>query len=319
MRKIDVIITDTHFGVKNNSKKWLTRQLAGLDEIKQYILSIRNDFDEINLVHCGDVFDSRSAINTYVLKFARDKIKELARCVDHCYILAGNHDYYSPDGTHMDINSIELLLDGENIECITKEYLKVGDTCFVPWYEFDRVDEIIELEHPKVIYTHTDLFNYTNKNNVLIISGHIHTPVQYNRSINICSTFALNFADVNQERGFYTLCDNYLEFHPLNEIIKFHSIYSSSESFFEPKEIREFDYLRIYITKEHRLEDRYTEVIRSYQEKCFNVEVVVYSPQNSLNESYLPSVLNIDDIIIELIPDYLKEKFNELKCTTLKS
>ena len=60
------MITDTHFGVRSNSREWM-------DIIDDYF---KNTFIPLLkkeskpgdvLVHCGDVFDSRQSINLYVL------------------------------------------------------------------------------------------------------------------------------------------------------------------------------------------------------------------------------------------------------------
>ena len=63
---IDVIFTDTHFGWKNNSMTWLNSQLDFI--YKQFIPKLKelSKINDVRVIHCGDVFDSRSTISTYV-------------------------------------------------------------------------------------------------------------------------------------------------------------------------------------------------------------------------------------------------------------
>ena len=70
MLKIDAkriwLISDTHLGVRTNSREWM-------DTIEDYFLNhfipiIKKEYRPGDvLVHCGDVFDSRQSINLYVL------------------------------------------------------------------------------------------------------------------------------------------------------------------------------------------------------------------------------------------------------------
>ena len=63
---IDVVFTDTHFGWKNNSMTWLNSQLDFI--YNQFIPHIKllSTQDAVRVIHCGDVFESRSTISTYV-------------------------------------------------------------------------------------------------------------------------------------------------------------------------------------------------------------------------------------------------------------
>lgn len=326
-----VIITDTHFGIKNNSQKWLSKQLEGLNEVLEYIHEYKysHQDDEVLLVHCGDVFDSRSSINTMVLKEARNMLYELADSVKEFIIIGGNHDYYSPNEEYIEVNTLDLLLQHPNITLITKGYDIRGINdfmyMFVPYYFFDgdkfNLPDLLKQYDPKVVFTHADLYN-TFFDGKIVISGHIHTPVSYGNSHNICSTFATTFADANSERGFYTLdCEQFcydLKLHPLKNIIRFHTLFDNTDGFFDSRQVNTYDYMRIYVTTEHRQDPRYMKVVEKYQEMCDNVEVIIYNADSNINESF-SDVIDMDSIISSMIPDYLQEKFENIKCTTLKN
>jgi DNA repair exonuclease SbcCD nuclease subunit len=316
MEELNIIITDTHFGVKSNSVKWLTHQIYGLDEIKEYIITNKPKYDIVNIIHCGDVFDNRSSINTMILKNIREKLYELADLVDVFYIIAGNHDYYSPKEDFKEINSLDLLLQHPKIVLITNKYLMSKNQpirkCFVPWYEFDRMNDIIENESPDIIFTHGDLYEFKNIYNANIISGHIHVPVSYGNAKNIGSLFAMNFADANQERGFYTYEKNELNFHPLKNIIKFYNLNANDDSFFTSLNYNVEDYIRIYIDSDKAILDSYNDIIKQYREICNNVDLFI-SNKSIESLSINTDINDINIIIDSLIPEHLKTIFSKLK------
>ena len=91
----NIIITDTHFGVKNNSITWFNSQSDFI--YKQLIPYIKSHQDTIRLIHMGDVFDSRSTISVYIAKKVRKMFKDLAEICEDVIVVAGNHDFYSPN------------------------------------------------------------------------------------------------------------------------------------------------------------------------------------------------------------------------------
>ena len=60
----DILITDTHFGIKQNSITWFNSQSNFIYE--QLIPYIQTHKDIIRLIHLGDVFDSRSSISVLI-------------------------------------------------------------------------------------------------------------------------------------------------------------------------------------------------------------------------------------------------------------
>lgn len=326
------VITDTHFGIKNNSQRWLAKQRDGINEILCYIqrYKLENPENEVVLIHCGDVFDSRSSINPMVLKEVRDMLYGLADEVGRFYILGGNHDYYSPQEEYLDVNTLDLLLYHSNITLVTDGYMtgvvdgvKMG---FIPWYSVDgkqqTVSSILNKERMDIVFTHTDLFGKPDFG-VPVVSGHIHTPQRFGRNFNICSTFATTFADANSERGFYTFdCEDGgftpLIFHPLRSIIRFHTFVSTSVEFFQPFDVKPYDYVRIYLLPEHRQDKDYMKVVEKCQNSCENVDVIIYN-NTEVADSSFSDVIDIDAIIIGMLPEHLKEKFNNIKCMTSKN
>ena len=114
----NIIITDTHFGVKNNSITWFNSQSDFI--YKQLIPYIKSHQDTIRLIHMGDVFDSRSTISVYIAKKVRKMFKDLAEICEDVIVVAGNHDFYSPVSDEYD--SLSLVLHNiDKVKLVRKE------------------------------------------------------------------------------------------------------------------------------------------------------------------------------------------------------
>ena len=65
-----ILLTDTHFGVKQNSITWLKSQMNFFYE--QLIPFIRKEKELVYIYHLGDLFDSRSSINPFISNEVRN-------------------------------------------------------------------------------------------------------------------------------------------------------------------------------------------------------------------------------------------------------
>ena len=167
--ELTFIITDTHFGVKQNSTTWLNSQMDFF--YKQLIPHIKQCkeselYHSIRLIHMGDVFDSRSTISTLVATRVVELFTELCKyCRVH--IVAGNHDFYSPNSDEVD--TLNLLLKNTGATLYTKDYamVQIPNTktyeLFIPWYQWgsETIDSIMErLGKDAVnVFTHADIVN----------------------------------------------------------------------------------------------------------------------------------------------------------------
>jgi DNA repair exonuclease SbcCD nuclease subunit len=324
---IVVLFTDTHFGVKNNSMTWLNSQLDFI--YNQFIpdlveLKKSHPKDRINLVHLGDVFDSRSTISTYVATKVREAFGNLREVVDDFHIIAGNHDYYSPNSD--DVCSLDLLLGGLGINLYTKEtYLSFDGDLYLPWYEYQKIDpvkQIIKSGIVKRIFTHADIVTeavpYVG---VPIYSGHLHTPDIKSEigRFNLGSCYSLTFADSNQHRGYYILNGEKWKFVPNVQSIQFWRLYD--EDIFDPYNayIKDRDYIEIYISQSNMANPKYIEKMNSMSKQYKNIWII---PQS---EDFVGDGLekfegyDIENIVRNTIPDHLKNKFENVLNSLQKS
>lgn len=315
--EIIVLFTDTHFGVKNNSMTWLQSQLDFI--YKQFIpelteLKRTHPKDRVNLIHLGDVFDSRSTVSTYVATKVREAFAELRNVVDEFDIIAGNHDYYSPNTD--EVCSIDLLLSGLGINLHTKDsYMTLDGDLYLPWYEYQNVERYSKIK-AKRIFTHADIVMENKLYDVPIYSGHLHIPhIKERKGIyNIGSCFSLNFADSNSNRGYYIITDDNIEFVPNQQSIKFWRLYN--DEIFDENFIyllKRNDYVELYISETNMSKEKYINELKKYTDKCNHVWIIpkVENKITSLENGF--EAYDIEAIMEGMIPDDLKNHFNKVK------
>ena len=311
----NVIITDTHFGVKNNSMTWFTSQSDFI--YKQLIPYIKTINDEVRLIHMGDVFDSRSTISIYIAKKVRQIFKDLSKVCDDIIIVAGNHDFYSPNSDEYD--SLSLVLNNiENVRLVRKESYFIDNQLFIPWYEWDKIDINLynDVQNGRVhyVFAHTNIVDIDpgiNKD-IMVFSGHMHRPYMNGNRYNLGSCYSLDFSDCNSERGFYVLySDKRLEFIPNKYSIRFWRL--KNEAIFDENDFKEWDYIELYITQSNMTNPKYLTKINEYTKNFKNVWVIPMSNDNTLKDDVKFEGYDIESIINECIPKELSDKFEQIK------
>lgn len=317
-----IIISDTHFGVKQNSITWLNSQIKFLDD--QLIPHLQKlARDGVTLIHCGDVFDSRSTISTYVATLIVEKFKEISDILsinpeNKFVVVGGNHDYYSPVEDVDNINSLELFFRGmNNVKLITNNIYVDGEDMYVPWYEFLNDTRLFKTlkKYPEVknIFTHADLDieisteKLRKLSDYTLYTGHLHTP-KFHKNINILgSTYPLNFADSNSTRGYYVL-DEKLELIPNKSSIQFFRI--QPEMFDgDWSGIKKGDYIEIYVERKRLLDEGVSEKIKNFTSTHKNCTVIPLIEKVDMGETVEFQSYNIEEVIKNNIPNELKEKF----------
>ena len=221
---IDVVFTDTHFGWKNNSMTWLNSQMDFI--YKQFIPAIRqlSKTESVRVIHCGDVFDSRSTISTYVATKVVQAFKDIRSVCEEFVIVCGNHDFYSPNSD--EVNTVSLFMNNLDIKIIDKQLYEDNDNVYVPWYVWGNGNFDTDA---KYVYTHADLIHDPIPASCIdkhIFAGHIHTPQSRSTRWNMGSCYSLNFADANSERGFYVIKNGDIKFVANKVSIRFHRLYN---------------------------------------------------------------------------------------------
>jgi DNA repair exonuclease SbcCD nuclease subunit len=216
-----IIITDQHFGARNDS-------IAFLDFFQKFYDNTffptldASGIDTVLVL--GDTFDRRKYVNFYALDRAKkmffDKLEERGITV---YMLAGNHDTYFKNTN--EVNSPDLLLaEYNNIEVIDEpKTINVNgfEVCMLPWIcpenyqqsldEIKNTTSTICMGHLEIagfamyrgMESHEGFSAETFNKFDLVFSGHYHHRSNDRNIHYLGNPYELTWQDYNDPRGFH--------------------------------------------------------------------------------------------------------------------
>lgn len=315
---IDVVFTDTHFGWKNNSMTWLNSQLDFIyNQFIPHIKTLREK-DDVRVIHCGDVFESRSTISTYVASKVVQAFKDIRKACNELIIVCGNHDFYSPNSDT--VNTVKLFLSNLDIVIVDQQIYETEQHVFVPWYVWQKGNFTTDA---KYVFCHADILMEQLPSHCygkIIFSGHIHTPNCNTKKnlYNLGSCYSLTFADSNQYRGYYVIRDGEPRFVCNNTSIKFHRLYNDEILKCDIDALNPYDYIELYITEANMSSDAYIAAAKRFTERFTHLWIIpqVVSVSDTLNEGF--TGYNLESIVEDIIPSELLPFYNKVK-TKIKS
>lgn len=215
------IITDQHFGARNDSVHFLDYYEKFYNET--FFPAISNAGINTVLI-LGDTFDRRKYVNFYSLKRTKEMFfDKLAHQNIKVHMLAGNHDTYFKNTN--DVNSVDLLLkEYNNINVIdhpTNIYVGTHKVCMMPWicpenYENSMVtiketDAEICMGHFEIagFAMHRGMPSEEGLNRELFrkfshtFSGHYHHKSNANDIYYLGNPYELTWQDYGDDRGFH--------------------------------------------------------------------------------------------------------------------
>ncbi len=318
------MFTDTHFGVKSNSMTWFRSQMAFIE--RQLIPYLKGIDEEVVLIHLGDVFDSRSTINTYIAQEVRGMFARLSDLVQDFYVICGNHDHYSPTDESYNTNELVLgAIRNENFHIVSALellHLPCVPPCaaeptavLMPWFVQvkESVEEFTKRYKGHVIFTHADIIMGNPKLHTPVFSGHVHVPYINGKARNLGSCFSLDFHDANSARYFYVWdpSDDSLQRIANEHSIRFHRVHDEAILEKDWSKVGSNDYIEVYV-KYSLLQDE------EYQAKCkelrrdFKNCWIIPIPED-LAEDAADINCDMAGIIERSIPDELRPRFEHVK------
>ena len=236
------IITDTHYGARKGSK-----YLHDYFELfyRDVFFPSLEEHKIDTVIHMGDIFDSRKAIDLKSLEWSKRVVFEpLKKYKVHAIV--GNHDCYYKDTNH--VNSPELLLQNyPNIKLYNKATeIKVGKAkiLMLPWINsenFDETKQLIDKTKAKVAMGHLEINGFKATRGHLmengmdvktfnkfekVYSGHFHTRSSDGKIYYLGNPYEMFWNDVNDPRGFHIFDTETLEHTPINNPYKlFYNVY----------------------------------------------------------------------------------------------
>tara|TARA_B110000014_G_C20120708_1_gene593768 strand:+ start:1443 stop:2498 length:1056 start_codon:yes stop_codon:yes gene_type:complete len=243
------LITDTHFGARNDS-------LLFLDFFSKFYKNIffptLKERGITEVIHLGDVVDRRKFINYKTLNSMKEilffPLKEMGGNVK---IIVGNHDIYYKNT--LKVNSMEELTKGMDHVTVYSDPCEVSLTkdhkvLFLPWICADNEDkskELIEKTRTKVVFGHLQIAGIESDKGSFMIEGHsipmfkafqrVFSGHFHHRSITenityLGNPYEITWSDYNDKRGFHIYDTETMEVEFIeNPYSMFHKIYYNDE------------------------------------------------------------------------------------------
>ena len=255
------VITDQHFGARNDSPHFLDYY----EKFYKHTFFPTLDSNGINTVLIlGDTFDRRKYVNFYSLKRTKEMFfDELAKRNIQVHMLAGNHDTYFKNTN--EVNSVRLLLkEYNNISVIDEPTtIDVNDTsiCMLPWIcpeNYNDSIQTIKETNAVICMGHLEIAGFAmhrgmpsqegldrglfKKFNV-VFSGHYHHRSNQDNIRYLGNPYELTWQDYNDPRGFHLFDLNSLDLEFIeNTNVMFHRItYDDKETAISEMLAKELD------------------------------------------------------------------------------
>jgi DNA repair exonuclease SbcCD nuclease subunit len=297
------IITDQHFGARNDSVQFLDFFQKFYDNI--FFTKLKEE-GITTLLILGDTFDRRKYVNFYSLKRTQEMFfDKLFNMGIKIHMLAGNHDTYYKNTN--EVNSVRLLLrEYNNINIIdqpTTIFIDETPICMMPWICADNYEDsmsTIKETEASICCGHFEIAGFAMHRGMpsqeglnreifrkfeYTFSGHYHHKSSDGDIHYLGNPYELTWQDYNDTRGFhiFDLTTRDLLFVE-NPYVMFHKI--------------------VYDDKK----DSITEITNKELSKYTNtyVKVVVVNKTNPyLFDKFMNNLYNVNPIDITIAEDFI--------------
>jgi DNA repair exonuclease SbcCD nuclease subunit len=227
-----LLLTDTHLGLYAASDVWHDIAL----KIFQAVADFCNRNNIKRIIHLGDFFEKREAINVKSLWYAVRYIGPILNEFN-TYLVVGNHDTFYKN--KIEPHSLCIFDKFENITVVDEPItLPCGQIGLVPWQCTPMLGVYTLMGHFEINGFKMNE-GYTTRRAKIepeelgmyrkVISGHFHTPMTKNNITYIGAPSQQTFADVGGERGFYVYDERKLDFHEYTDAPLFLKITADKE------------------------------------------------------------------------------------------
>lgn len=320
------ILTDTHFGARNDSQQFLDYFLEFIEN--QFIPECEKRNIK-NILHLGDLMDRRKFVNYNTLNQVRERfLQKLQDRGMTMWCLVGNHDtYYKNTNTINSLNELfgdrftcfvpidspmELVLDGKKI-------------AMVPWINKENEEqchEFIKNTDASIICGHLELNGYEvlrgvkfdggMDDNILrkfdrVLSGHFHQRHRKNNVHYLGTPYQITFSDLYEKKGFYiydTETDE-LDFIE-NDRRMFLSIEYTDETYDTTSDLSEYEnkYIKLFV-KERKSQTKFDTFVENlYDAKVGSLTIVEEEQSHVVDEDVADMSLDTLSMIYKEAEDF---------------
>lgn len=315
------IITDQHFGARNDSVAFLDFYQKFYDNTFFPTL----DSSGINTVLVlGDTFDRRKYVNFYSLQRSKemffDKLAERGITV---YMLAGNHDTYYKNTN--DVNSPDLLLreyDNINVidtpQTIHLEYEDVSaDVCMLPWIcadNYERSMEELKMTSATLCMGHLEIAGFAMHRGMesheglskdlfkkfdMVFSGHYHHRSNDGHIYYLGNPYELTWQDYNDPRGFHLFDVHTRELEFIGNPNRMFDRVEYDDSLTDPSassyNYLENKYVKVIVVNKNDLYKFDKFITKVYDSNPYEVKII--EDFSEYNEGEIDSEINLEDTL----------------------
>lgn len=317
------IITDQHFGARNDSQAFLDFYEKFYDNT---FFPTLEEHEIKTVLILGDTFDRRKYVNFYSLGRAKKMFFDrLAEKDIDVIMIAGNHDTYFKNTN--EVNSPELLLkEYKNIQIIDEAVtLDVHGTniCFVPWVctdNFDHSMQTMKETNAEICMGHFEIAGFamyrgmesnegfspdTFRKFDMVFSGHYHHRSNDGHIYYLGNPYELTWQDYNDSRGFHLFDMN-------NRVLNFiqnpYTMFSRLE-YDDTGVLEDLDaldlqgkYVKLVVVNktDYYKFDKYVQKL--YTKGCTEIKIV--EDLSEFNEGEVSSDINLEDTL-DVLSNYI--------------
>ena len=339
------LITDTHFGARNDNQNFNEYFFQFYENQFFPYLKEHNITD---VVHLGDVMDRRKYVSYRIAKDFRERFIDKFGGINF-HMLVGNHDTFYKNTN--EVNSLQELVDGrhKNITVYEKSTEVEFDGCkilFVPWINTENMShtmKMLQTSDAQICMGHLELNGFEMQKGLvmdhgwdkqefkrfdMVMSGHYHHKSDDGQIFYLGTPYEIYWNDWNDPKGFHVFDTEKRE---LERIVNPYTIYSKiyyddTVSIFDDNHdmsAYKNKYVKLVVVNKKDLYQFDKFVDRLLQADCHEVKIIEdFSELDASNVSDdiventedTMTLLEryIDDLPIDLSKDRLKNTTREL-------
>lgn len=332
------IITDQHFGARNDSLAFLDFYQKFYDTVFFPTLKEHGITTVLNL---GDTFDRRKYVNFHSLQRSKEMFfDKLAASKIQVHMLAGNHDTYYKNTN--DVNSPDLLLrEYDNINVIDEPTtIHIDDTpiCMMPWICAENyVDSIEEMKSTKaeICMGHFEIAGFAMHRGMeskeglskelfkkfdLVFSGHYHHKSDDGHIHYLGNPYELTWQDYNDPRGFHLFDTNTRELTFIRNPYIMFERFEYDDSVVDPASISTESFAEKFVKivvvnkTDHYKFDNFMQ--RVYKRNPFEVKII--EDLTEFNDGQVASEINLEDTM-DVLENYIESVETDVDKEKIKS
>ena len=326
-----VLITDTHFGARNDNRIF-----------QNYFNRFYHDifFPELfkreikTVIHLGDLVDRRRTINFVTLDEMKNNfINVLVENNIDTHIIIGNHDAYYKNTNQ--INSVNQLISSyvPHINVYdTSTTVSIGEyeLCFIPWICADNAKETfkhIKKTKAQLAFGHLNINGYPMFKGRLsdhgyerkdfdkfdmVFSGHFHTKINDDKVYYLGAPYQMNWNDFDDQKGFHILDLETREIEFIkNPYAMFHKLYYEENS--KEKNFSQYEesYLKVIVEEQNN-----PVKFQKYMDKLYKANPADLKIIQDVSEYSSDDVIDETEDTLTVLENYVNDL--ELDCDKKK-